>query len=94
MSEHEQKPEQKNDPWANLAESLGAKPAATPAAERVSRPAASAPPTPARPPQKPREDRPAAAVRSDWGGLASSLGVEPTAESAPPQTSRPSLRHR
>jgi hypothetical protein len=89
MSEHEQKPEQKNDPWANLAESLGAKPAATPAAERVSRPAASAPPTPARPPQKPREDRPAAAVRSDWGGLASSLGVEPTAESAPPQTSRP-----
>jgi len=90
MSEHEQK----NDPWASLAESLGAKPAATPAAQPAPRPAAAAPTTPPRPPQKPREDRPAPAVRSDWGGLASSLGLEPAAGSttgstASSQTSRP-----
>ena len=45
MSEHDQK----NDPWANLAESLGAKPAATPAAEPAPRPAAATPPPPCSP---------------------------------------------
>jgi hypothetical protein len=82
MSEHEHK----NDPWANLAESLGAKPAPKPAAKPAAEPAAAAPATPPRPPQKPREERPAAPVRSDWGGLASTLGLEPTAS---PPASKP-----
>ena len=84
MSEHDQK----KDPWANLAESLGAKPVAKPADESASRPAAATPSTPARPPQKPRETKPASAARSDWGGLASSLGLEPSKE--PPASSTPS----
>ena len=84
MSEHEHK----NDPWADLAESLGAKPVAKPADEPASRPAASTPSTPARPPQKPREVKPASAPRSDWGDLASSLGLEPSKE--PPATPPPS----
>ena len=82
MSEHEQK----NDPWANLADTLGAKPVAKPAAP----PAAATPPAPARPPQKPRDEKPTPAVRSDWGGLASALGLEPAGESKPAaQSSRP-----
>lgn len=81
MSEHEQK----HDPWANLADSLGAKPIAKPAssAEAVT------PPAPARPPQKPREEKPAPAVRSDWGGLESALGLEPGRE---PKTAAQSSR--
>jgi hypothetical protein len=84
MSEHDQK----KDPWADLAESLGAKPAAKPGEEPTPRPVATTPPS-ARPPQKPRVDRPATpAAQSDWGGLASSLGLEPAKE--PPATPPPS----
>ena len=87
MSEHEHQ----NDPWANLAESLGAKPVAKPASPpAASTPPATTPPAAARPPQKPRDEMPAPAVRSDWGGLASSLGLEPAGEpKAEARTSRP-----
>lgn len=95
MSEHEQK----HDPWANLADALGAKPVAEPAAKPVPKPpaqpaappeAVTPPPASARPPQKPREEKPAPAVRSDWGGLASALGLEPGAEpKTTAQTGRP-----
>ncbi|MFM8703943.1 MAG: hypothetical protein ACKOHG_08755, partial [Planctomycetia bacterium] len=76
MSEHEQK----NDPWANLADTLGAKPAAKPVSPP---PAASAPPPAARPPQKPRADQPATRPRSDWGSLESALGLPPSPQGAP-----------
>jgi len=79
MSEHEHK----NDPWANLADSLGAKPVAKPA----SPPAAATPPAPARAPQKAREEKPTPAVRSDWGGLESALGLAPSGEPKTPTTS-------
>jgi len=84
MSEHEQK----KDPWADLAETLGAKPVAKSEDAPASRPAASPPPA-ARPPQTPRVERPAAPVaRSDWGDLASSLGLEPAREKTSSQPNR------
>lgn len=86
MSEHEQK----NDPWANLADALGAKPVAKPVTKPATPPEAVTPPTPARSTQKPRDEKPAPAVRSDWGGLASALGLEPASESKPAaQSGRP-----
>ena len=84
MSEHEHK----HDPWADLADTLGAKPVGKPAEPP---PAASAPPPPAaRPPQKLAADKPAAAPRSDWGGLESALGLPPAPQRAPaPSSGRP-----
>jgi hypothetical protein len=86
------KPVQKPDPWASLADSLGAKPIAKPAAPPA---AASAPPQAAasvpaasvRPPQKPREERPSPAGRGDWGNVASTLGLSPAVEPTTPAAS-------
>ena len=82
MSDHDPKPDPKPDPkfdgkpdpWADLADSLGAKPAN----DSTPRSAAAAPASPARSPQKPRSQatKPVPANRSDWGDLASSLGLE------------------
>jgi len=93
------KPVQKPDPWANLADSLGAKPVAKPAAPPAAAPvpkpapqsapqaAASVPPAAVRPPQKPREERPPTAGRSDWGNVASTLGLSPAVEPTTPASS-------
>ncbi|MFM8892290.1 MAG: hypothetical protein ACKOTB_11840 [Planctomycetia bacterium] len=78
MSEHDKN----KDPWADLAESLGAKPASEP--QRPATPPAPPAGSASRQPPKARESRPTAQSGSDWGGLAASLGLEPTAEASPP----------
>ncbi|MBQ79290.1 MAG: hypothetical protein CMJ66_04465, partial [Planctomycetaceae bacterium] len=63
-----------NDPWANLADSLGAAPGGEPSQKTQSRPVK---------PAKPVEDEKPASkdsttepTRTDWGGVANQLGVE------------------
>jgi len=75
-----------NDPWASLADTLGAKP---PAASPTPPPAKPTAPPAARQPQKPKPPvKPAA--QADWGDLASSLGLEPAApRPATPPPARP-----
>jgi hypothetical protein len=72
------------DPWADLAESLGATPNAEPQP-----PQAAEPPRP-KPAPQPAQPRPRPATTGDWDGLASDLGVEGgrTAGSEPPRPSQ------
>ena len=75
MSEHDPQ-----DPWASLAESLGAAPSSEPSPPR--------PAQPARPAARPRTEpkpRPATPAGGDWDALASDLGVA----GSPAETPRP-----
>jgi len=93
-----------NDPWANLADSLGAAPGGEPSQKPQHRPVKASKPAKA---DKPANETPAAETsQTDWGGVADQLGIEssspvsskPTSErsprqaepaSQPPQTERP-----
>jgi hypothetical protein len=69
------------DPWADLAESLGATPGSDPKPQQASEPSRP------RPPQQVPRSRPRPAVGGDWDGLASDLGIEGRgALNAPPRT--------
>ena len=74
MSEHDP-----HDPWASLAESLGATPANEP-----SKPAASRPPQAASKPKPPRQMPPTKPASGNWDQLASELGVAGSNDSPPP----------
>lgn len=81
------------DPWADLAEKLGAAPGHEPAPPSPAQPERPRP-TPEAP--KPRQEAPRS---TDWGGLAENLGVESRPESRPEPrrqarpASRPEPRH-
>ena len=63
-----------NDPWANLADSLGAAPGAEPSQKPQSRPVKPRKPSEA---DKPANEAPAAETsQTDWGGVADQLGIE------------------
>ena len=63
-----------NDPWANLADSLGAAPGGEPSQKPQSRPIKPAKPAEAEKPVN--KDSATEAPRTDWGGVADQLGIE------------------
>ena len=70
-----------NDPWANLADSLGAAPEGEPIQKPQHRPVTPLKPTETK---KPGNETPAAKKsETDWGGLANQLGLESSAPVAP-----------
>jgi len=78
-----------NDPWANLADSLGAAPGGEPA-QKPQRP-------PVKPSRRVEAEKPAHEVpadktsQTDWGGVADQLGIEPSSPASPkPPRKRPS----
>lgn len=75
MSEHDP-----HDPWASLAESLGASPTSEPSPPRPA-PA----PKPAPRPRSESKPRPAPAAGGDWDALASDLGVGGSPATEPPR---------
>ena len=70
-----------NDPWADLADSLGAAPGGEPAQKPQSRPAKPSKPAEA---EKPANESLAAQTsQTDWGGVADQLGIEPSSPASP-----------
>ena len=70
-----------NDPWADLADSLGAAPRGEPAQKPQSRPGKPRKPAEA---AKPAKESPAAKTsQTDWGGVADQLGIEPSSPASP-----------
>ena len=63
-----------NDPWANLADSLGAAPGGEPSQKPQSRPIKPSKPAEAEKPAS--KDSATEAPRTDWGGVADQLGIE------------------
>ncbi len=63
-----------NDPWANLADSLGAAPGGEPSQKPQSRPVKPAKPAEAEKPAS--KDSTTEPTRTDWGGVADQLGVK------------------
>ena len=73
-----------NDPWANLADSLGAAPGGEPSQKPQSRPAKPSRPAEA---EKPVHETPAAETsQTDWGGVADQLGIQSSAPASPKPT--------
>ena len=70
-----------NDPWANLADTLGAAPGGEPPQQPQRRPAKPSKPAEA---EKPVNEAPAAETsQTDWGGVADQLGIQSSASAAP-----------
>ena len=70
-----------NDPWANLADSLGAAPGGEPSQKPQSRPVKPSKPAEA---DKPANEAPAAETsQTDWGGVADQLGIESSVPASP-----------
>ena len=73
-----------NDPWANLADSLGAAPGGEPSQKPQHRPVKPSKPAEA---DKPANEAPAAETsQTDWGGVADQLGIESSAPASPKPT--------
>ena len=80
-----------NDPWANLADSLGAAPGGEPSQKTQSRPVKPAKPVEAEKPAS--KDSTTEPTRTDWGGVANQLGVEGSKPSpSKPATTRASQK--
>ena len=73
-----------HDPWASLAESLGASPSSEPSPPRPAQP-----PKPAPRPRSESRPRPAPAAGGDWDALASDLGIGGPAAEPPRPAPRP-----
>ncbi|MFM7033717.1 MAG: hypothetical protein ACKOYJ_00775 [Planctomycetia bacterium] len=73
------------DPWADLAESLGASSGQQSEPPRAQQPAAPRP----QPPKQPSRPRPEAPKGGDWGGLANELGLQQSHDSAAEQPRPP-----
>ena len=70
-----------NDPWADLADSLGAAPGGESAQKPQGRPAKPSKPAEA---EKPANESLAAKTpQTDWGGVADQLGIEPSSPASP-----------
>ena len=70
-----------NDPWANLADTLGAAPGGEPPQQPQRRPAKPSKPAEA---EKPVNETPAAETsQTDWGGVADQLGIQSSAPASP-----------
>ena len=73
-----------NDPWANLADTLGAAPGGEPPQQPQRRPAKPSKPAEA---EKPVNEAPAAETsQTDWGGVADQLGIQSSAPASPKPT--------
>ncbi len=73
-----------NDPWANLADSLGAAPGGEPPQQPQRRPAKPSRPAEA---EKPVHETPAAETsQTDWGGVADQLGIQSSTPASPKPT--------
>ena len=73
-----------NDPWANLADSLGAAPGGEPSQKPQSRPVKPSKPAEA---DKPANEAFAAETsQTDWGGVANQLGIESSVPASPKPT--------
>ena len=79
-----------NDPWADLADSLGAAPGGEPAQKQQSRPVKPSKPAEA---EKPANESPAAKTsQTDWGGVADQLGMEPALPASPMPARKKTVR--
>lgn len=79
-----------NDPWANLADTLGAAPGGEPPQQPQRRPAKPSKPAEA---EKPVNEAPAAETsQTDWGGVADQLGIQSSASAAPEPTKKKTPR--
>ena len=70
-----------NDPWANLADTLGAAPGGEPPQQPQRRPAKPSKPAET---EKPVNEAPAAETsQTDWSGVADQLGIQSSAPASP-----------